>query len=206
MRPTNNYMSPEQFSKVLDAIPRLHIRKWPDYDVKMLFLICYWCALRIGEALRLNAESFDLESRKLYLGKTKEYKNDYTWVPSIFIPDLQAWLVAKQGPLFPNLTYNTVIRWIQRLGKELDIEAWTTPQDITGEKTKTHIFRKSIAKDQLTGTYGRKAELPTISQTLRHKGKNPMASTIKYIKADSESVNNFWDEVAISNSLATSDV
>lgn len=188
-------MPPEQMEQVLQAIPSLHIRKWKDEDIQMLFRICYWCALRIGECIRLKAEDFDLDIAKLYLGDTKANTNDDTAIPKFFIPELAIWLEGKTGPLFPGLTYGTCIPWLKRLGKQLNILAWTKPQSVTREKTMTHIFRKSIGKDQLYGTYGTKAPLPTISKTLRHKGRNPLASTIHYLKASSDDVSNYWDDV-----------
>lgn len=195
MRASNNYMPPEQLDQVLQAIPTLHIRKWKDEDIQMLFQICYWCALRIGEALRLDTVDFDLSIGKVYLGKTKANVNDDAAIPISFIPQLRDFLNGKTGPLFPGLTYKTVYKWLVRLGQELDIKAWTTLQSETGEKTKSHIFRKSLAKDQMYGTYGRKADLGTISKTLRHKGKNPLASTMHYIKADSEAVSDYWKDL-----------
>ena len=195
MRETVNYMPREKFDQVLQYIPNLHIRKWKDEDIQMLFKLCYWCALRIGEAIKLKSEDFDLIVGKLYLGDTKANTNDDTAIPRFFIPELQIWLAGKQGSLFPGLTYGTCIKWIERLGKALNILAWTKSQAETGEKTKTHIFRKSVGKDQLYGTYGVKAPLPTISKTLRHKGKNPLTSTVHYLKASSDDVSNFWDDV-----------
>ena len=56
MKPMANYMPPEQFNQVIDAIPRLHIRKWKDEDIQMLFKLCYWCGLRISEAMKLSVE------------------------------------------------------------------------------------------------------------------------------------------------------
>lgn len=201
MRETVNYMPREKFEQVLEYIPNLHIRKWKDDDIRMLFMLCYWCALRIGEAIRLQAEDFDLMVGKLYLGDTKANTNDDTAIPSFFIPQLRLWLADKKGPLFPGLTYGTCIKWIERLGEDLNVLAWTKSQAETGEKTKTHIFRKSVGKDQLYGTYGVKAPLPTISKTLRHKGKNPLTSTVHYLKASSDDVSNFWDDVAAKNKI-----
>ena len=194
MRERPNYMPPEKFLEVLEAIPRLHIRKWLDADIKMLMLICYWIELRIGEAIRLKVEDFDLEVRKVYLGKTKANKNDEATIPPDFIPELKNYLNGKSGALFPGLTYGTAIKWIERLGKMLNILAWITPQSETGEKTKTHIFRKSMAKDLLYGTHGRKAPMNVISQSLRHKGKDPLATTFHYLKMNTADLDDWWNE------------
>lgn len=189
-----NYMPPEQFNQVLAAIPRLKIRKWKDEDIQMLFKILYWCALRFNEGVRLKVEDFDLLTNQIYLGKTKTNKEDYAPIPPSFKPELAVFLVGKTGPLFPGLTYKTAIWWIKRLGEMLEIRAWTTPQLISGEKTKTHIFRKSIAKDLLYGTYGAEAPLNIISKHLRHKGDNALAMTSHYIKADLQTVKDWWQK------------
>lgn len=192
MKATPTYMPPEQFNQVIEAIPSLHIRKWSNYDIQMLFKICYWCALRIGEAIKLDSSNFDFTINVVYLGKTKTEKNDSAPIPPSFVPELAAYLGGKEGSLFPGLSYGTTIVWIKRLGKLLDVPAWTTPQSETGEKTKTHIFRKSIGKDLLYGEHGKKAPINIISKTLRHRGKNPIAMTFQYLKIGNDEVQDWW--------------
>ena len=67
MKSTNNYMNPEEFQRVLDHIPQLNIRKWLDEDIQWLFKICYHCALRMGEAVKLEKKDFDIERREIDL-------------------------------------------------------------------------------------------------------------------------------------------
>ena len=190
----SNYINPDQFNKILETIPQLHIRKWKDDDICMLFKLCYWCALRFGEAVRLSAEDIDLKTLEIFLGQTKTNKQDLASIPPSFTEELHIFLQGKQGKLFPDLTYETAIKWIYRLGKILDVKAWTTSQNETGEKTKTHIFRKSIAKDYFYGTHTeRKAPLSIISKKLRHKGKNPAATTWQYLKLDIEDIKE-WEK------------
>ena len=190
-------MPPEQFAQVIDAIPRLKIRKWKDEDIQMLFKICYWCGLRMSEGIKLSVEDFDLITHEVYLGQTKTEKQDYASISPFFLDELRLYLLGKTGPLFPELTYGTLIKWVYRLGKMLDILAWKTSQDKTGEKTKTHIFRKSIGKDMLWGTHdGRKAPLNVISEKLRHRGKNPLATTSQYLKLGIEGVKD-WEYAEI---------
>jgi len=174
---------------MLDAIPRLNIRKWNDDDVRMLFKIAYWCGLRMIEATRLKAEDFNLLLREVYLGLTKTKKEDYAAIPTPFIPELEEFLKNKKGSLFPDCNSQIVRVWLTKLGKMLDIPALTTPESETGEKTKTHIFRKSIGKDLLYGTHGNKAPLNIISKTLRHKS---MDTTTKYLQAQNEDVKVWW--------------
>jgi integrase len=187
-------MPPEQFALVIDTIPKLKIRKWKDEDIQMMFKIDYWLALRFDEGLKLKAEDFDLDVNEVYLGTTKTEKGDSANIPEPFKHELNVYLVGRKGPLFPGLTYGTAITWINRLGKMLDIPAWTTPQSESGEKTKTHIFRKSIGKDMIYGEFGKKAPITFVSQTLRHKGKNPLAMTFKYLKIGNQDVKDWWQE------------
>lgn len=185
MRPSYNYMPPEQFTQVLQAIPRLGIRKWKDHDIGMLFKICYWCGLRINEGIRLKAEDFDLDMKRVHLGITKTTKGDKGTIPDLFLEELSAYLLGKHGSLFPDLTYIVVYYWLKRLGKMLDIPAWTTPQKESGEKTVAHIYRKSIGKDMLYGTHGDKIPLNIIQKKLRHSDLN---TTSQYLKVGDEDV------------------
>lgn len=191
MKDKSNYMSQETFALVLAAIPSLKIRKWQDEDIQMLFKILYWCALRPMEGITRSKEDFNLEEREIYLGKTKTKSNDKAPIPSLFIPELTDWLKTKEsGLLFPSLTYDTAYRWFVRLGKQLNIPAWTIPQNKTGEKTKGHIFRKSLGKDMLDGTHGKKFEIPIISKQLRHA--KPSITIDHYLKASIEAVKEAW--------------
>ena len=191
MKDKSNYMSQETFAQVLAAIPTLKIRKWADDDIVMLFKILYWCALRPMEGIGRSKEDFNLEEREIYLGNTKTRTNDKAPIPMIFIPELTLWLNTKsEGLLYPGLTYDTAYRWFVRLGKQLNIPAWTIPQSKTGEKTKGHIFRKSLGKDMLEGTHGKKFEIPIISKQLRHA--KPSITVDHYLKASIEAVKEAW--------------
>lgn len=191
MKPRSNYMNQVQFSQLLDHVPDLQIRRWKDQDIQMVFRIAYWCGLRMIEARRLHVEDFDLERKEVYLGRTKTRKEDYAPIPNMFIPELRNYLKTKKGLLLdPEPTRDTVYKWVIRLGKMLKIEALTTSQEITGEKTKTHIFRKSIGKDMMYGTHGKKATLLIVKKHLRHE---KIETTIKYLNAGIEEAKDFWN-------------
>jgi len=191
MKDKANYMNPETFNRVLETIPALRIRKWIDNDVKMLFKILYWAALRPSEGIRLSREDFDLSERKIYLGKTKTRKEDEAPIPQRFVKELGGYLQTKEpGRLLPGLTYDTFYPWLKRLGKILDIPAWVKPQSVTGEKTVGHIFRKTIGKDMLQGTFGEKFEIPIVSKQLRHS--KPSITMDHYLKQTIEAVLEAW--------------
>lgn len=193
MKPRSNYMNPEQFKQLLDHVPDLKIRKWKDEDVKMIFKICYWCGLRMIEAKRLHVDDFDLYMKEIYLGKTKTNKEDYAPIPDRFIPELKEYLLEKNKGLLldPVPTKLTVYKWLKKLGKQLNIQALITSQEVTGEKTVTHIFRKSIGKSMIYGVYGKKAPLNVVQKHLRHK---KIATTSLYLKLDIEDVKDWWSK------------
>lgn len=187
-----NYISPETFQRVQDYIPQLGIRKWDDHDIVMLLRILYFCALRPSEGIYLKKENFNLYDREIFLGKTKTKKADYAHIPHIFIDELDNWLSTKDnGRLFEGLTYGTAWVWLKRMGKDLDIQAWQVHEKDSNEKTKLHIFRKSVGKDMLSGMYGEKASaIPVISKQLRHA--KPSMTVDHYLKASLETVKEAW--------------
>lgn len=186
MRASYNYIPPELFDNIVQSVPALRIRKWKDEDIQMLFKITYWCGLRINETIKRKAEDFDLELRYVYLGITKTKKQDRGTIPEKFVPELSQWLQGRTGPLFPGLNYYIVYHWCGKLGKLLQIEAWLEPQSVTGEKTKTHIFRKSVGKDMIYGTIdGVKQPLNIVQKKLRH---TTLDMTSNYLKVGAEDV------------------
>lgn len=192
MDSTINYINPADFNRILDAIPSLKIRKWKDKDIQMLFKILYWCGLRPGEGIRLEKKDIDIKNQIIYLGKTKTRTIDKAKIGKLFLDELDEWLQIKEdGPLFPGLNYHVVWVWIIRLGIILDIEAWKVPEYKSGEKTKGHIFRKSVGKDMLDGLYGENNQkITVIAGLLRHK---KVSTTMDhYLKASEKAVHDSW--------------
>ncbi len=190
MKARSNYIPPDRFEDILNHVKDLEFRKWKDVDVIMIFRIARMCCLRMIEATRLKAEDFDLNEKEVYLGKTKTNPEDYAAIPEDFISELREYLSNKGGLLLdPIPSRVTVHYWIEKLGAICNVKAWQTPQSESGEKTKMHIFRKSMAKDMLIGEFGDKAPLSTVMKHLRHKS---LDTTSNYVKADIEETKNFF--------------
>jgi len=187
-----NYINQEDFGRIISHIPYLSLRKWSPRTIQMLFKVSYWCGLRMIEARHLNKEQFDLMRHRVYLGKTKTKENDTRPIPVPFIAELSAYLDnIKNGIIDPVPHRKTIEMWCNKIGSELNIEAWTTLQSDSHEKTKGHIFRKSIGKDMLYGTHtGRKAQLPMISQQLGH---SDTVTTLKYLRESDQAVQDYWE-------------
>lgn len=192
MRDTANYLSPAKMQEAIDAVPELGIRKWHDADVQMLLRIMYWCGLRPGEAIGLSKEDFDVPRREVSLGETKTRRHDRAAIPVVFAAELEAYLGGTPGGrLLPGLTYNTFYRWLVRLGRMCSVPAWIVPQRDSGEKTKGHIFRKSVGKDMLDGLHGERARaINIISRHLRRK--KPSMTIDYYLRADLATVKEAW--------------
>lgn len=196
MKSTFNYVNPADMQKILNSVNNINLRKWDPVQIQMLFKICYWLGLRMIEARKLKVEDFDFDRREVYLGKTKAKENDSRKIPLIFIPELELYLRGKTGQILKEIPHRkTVEMWARKIGLELDLAAWTTPQKETHEKTKGHIFRKSLGKDMLAGTpgitpQGRKAGLPIVSLQLGHSN---LLTTTRYLKAAGAAVDEFWD-------------
>lgn len=184
-------MNPDDMQQVIDTIPQLAIRKWDDRDIQMLFKILYWCGLRPIEGIKLEKADFNFVNREINLHKTKTRKNDHALIPSIFCTELELYVKSRpDGRLFHELTYDTFYRWLKRLGVLCNIEAWTTHQKETGEKTVGHIFRKSIGKDMIYGVQtdnnGNKFDIVLISKHLRHA--KPSTTIDHYLKANIQQI------------------
>lgn len=182
MKSKVNYIDPETMKLLLDKVASLPTHADPK-DIQMLFKTCYHCALRINEALKLKPENFDLEEREVFLGDTKASKAERRVIPKEFIKELASYLSSKEGRIW-NYNRITVWNWLKTLGKELDIPSLTTSQSETHEKTVTHIFRKSNAKDMLY----KKIPLNIVSKKLGHHNIN---TTSSYLKVNLEDVKQY---------------
>lgn len=191
---TINYINQVDFERILDEIPSLGIRKWLDDDIKILFKIMYYSALRPMEAIRLKREDIDINNGVIYLGKTKTKTIDKAQIFYGFSDELELWLSFKdEGRLFPDLTYHRVYEWIVKLGKKLNIQAWIIPEYKSGEKTKAHIFRKSVGKDMINGMYGSDAQnISVIASLMRHT--KPSMTMDHYLKINQDTLKKIWSK------------
>ena len=176
-----NYLPYEKYLEIMDYVEHnLTTRKLDSIDIQMIFKISYHAGLRINEVLKLTKGSFDFNLFQINLGKTKTKSHDKASFPQSFSEELQEYLrtersnLEKPDLLFP-ISRQTIYIWLMEIGKALSITAWTTTQKESGEKTKTHIFRKSIGKDMLY----KKAPLNIIMNKLRHTN---LATTSQYLK------------------------
>jgi len=80
---------------------------------------------------------------------------------------------------------------LMKIGEALNIEAFTTPQRITGEKTKLHIFRKSWLKEIMFGdTLKNKGNIGQAQSIARHR---KATTTADYLHLDIEGGKELYD-------------
>ena len=195
LKATVNYITPDQFNEIIAHVPNIGIRKWDVVDVQFSMKLAYACALRYGsEVVDRKEIDFDYTRKLVYLGKTKTEIAGQAVIPNYFIDECKEyWFTKPDGEsILPNCSSQNLYLWLNKIGEDLGIEALTTSQEITGEKTKLHIFRKSKLKDMHYGTYGQKANIGVVQQQARHK---ELVSTQRYLKLSDQVVNDFWDQV-----------
>ena len=182
-----NYISPIMFSQIMDYIQHKLKHQKLDYtEIQMLFKIAYHCGLRVNEVLKLKKNDFDFNLLEVNLGHTKTEERGRASIPQSFVPELQEFLANHTNNyLIFGVSRQTAYVWLMQIGKALSISALITPQSETREKTKTHIFRKSIGKDMLY----KKAPLNIIQRKLRHNNIN---TTSEYLKIKLNDVKN-WE-------------
>ena len=168
---STNYLSPEDFKKMVDAIPLvteynkshlLSIQKNRVPDPKLI-QYCLWVqycmGLRISEALRLIASDFDFDRNILTLTKTKTgfkkkdgikvRKKQFTSIPPDFPLGIISYIKSFQGnneiELF-RFTRQLIWSYVKKASKMAKLELGEQQDERYIEGAWTHLIRKSRAK------------------------------------------------------------
>jgi len=167
---TTNYLSPQDFKKMVDAIPlvteynksKLHTfqaDKVPNpSDIQAILWIQYCMGLRISEALLLRRNNFNFERNILTLTKTKTgfkkkdgvkvRKNQYTSIP----PDFPLWIETTIDTMYQNderlfnHTRQLIWSYVKKACKLAGLELGEQQDERYIEGGWTHLIRKSRAK------------------------------------------------------------
>lgn len=167
---TTNYLSPEDFKKMVDAIPlvteynksKLHTfqaDKVPrPAKIQAVLWVQYCLGLRISEVLGLMPQDFNFERSILTLNKTKTgfkkkdgvkvRKKQYTSIP----PDLPKWVKEHiqawqhiEHLMFP-FTRQLIWSYVKKACKMAGLELGEQQDERYIEGGWTHLIRKSRAK------------------------------------------------------------
>ena len=194
---TVNYIPLEKLEEIIKRLPDLGVRVCDVYTIEMLFRYCFWCALRVNEALRFDTDHWNNEESTVFLPKTKSKSKVYVTIREPLKSVWDEWCLSciangNKKP-FGMIKYVTLTKWLYRLGEMCDVKAWQVRTSESGEKTLTHIFRKSMSKGMKKGDVhkdGKKADIYTIKETLRHKD---VGVTSRYLRISAEEVEEYWN-------------
>jgi len=159
---TTNYLSQQDFKKMVDAIPlvteynksKLHTYEGDRVprarDIQAILWIQYCCGLRISEVLKLTRENFNFERKILTLHNTKtgKGKKQFTSIP----PDFPLWIETiiqhtyKNDERLFNHTRQLMWSYVKKACKMAGLELGEQQDERYIEGGWTHLIRKSRAK------------------------------------------------------------
>jgi len=157
---TTNYLSPQDFKKMIDAIPlvteynigKLHpqqAHKVPDpYNLQAALWVQYCMGLRISEVLHLKPEDFNFDRKILTLHNTKtgKGKKQFTSIP----PDFPERIVNEIKNSYPDIlfphTRQLIWSYVKKACKLAGLELGEQQDERYIEGGWTHLIRKSRAK------------------------------------------------------------
>ena len=166
---TTNYLSPEDFKKMVDAIPlvtelnksKLHTfqskRVPPSFLLQLALWVQYCHGLRISEVLQLRKDDFNFERNILTLEKTKTgfkkkdgvkvRKKQFTSIPPDFPPECKLSISRHDSNslLFP-LTRQLMWSYVKKASKLAGVELGEQQDERYINGGWTHLIRKSRAK------------------------------------------------------------
>jgi len=200
-----NYLDELKFLEFLLAIPKLEVYntyfkgrvKLSPERMQLLFNVCYYCALRISETIRLVPADFNLERQILTVKRSKTGKNQLTSIPQPLIARLTAAfeVCPDQTKLF-DISRVTAWHYGKEAGKLAGLNIYERQEQKEIEGVWTHLFRKSFAKMMYKG--GASGALIDVKLRHRHKTKDMAESTWTYIKPDINELI-FWENKHFDN-------
>jgi len=187
---TTNYLSPQDFKKMVDAIPlvteynigKLHYnqaKRVPDTFILQCALWVQYChALRVSEVLNVVSENFKFDRNilELFNTKTGKSKKQFTSIPPDLDPMVKIYIKNRKGLLFP-FTRQLLWSYVKKACKMAGLELGEQQDSRYVEGGWTHLLRKSRAK--MMDDLGCKEGL--IARKLRHSWKN---TTDRYVRLD----------------------
>jgi len=168
---TSNYLPPEDFKKLVDAIPlvteynkskllSIQAERVPNPVIIQGALWVQYChGLRVSEVLQLRKEDFNFERNILTLNKTKTgfkkkdgvkvRKKQFTSIP----PDLPKWVIdfinvdiPHMSPIIFPLTRQLIWSYVKKAAIMAELELGEQQDERYIEGAWTHLIRKSRAK------------------------------------------------------------
>ena len=193
MKAYYSYVTPEQMETLWSAAAQHPMRKGRQgEDLVLLIRVAYYCALRMSEALGVRVMDIDCEKKVLRLGKAKTDTGAQVYMPPELLPHMVEWTKRYASTPERYIMGNTTVPmttmsvWLKALGEKCNIAALTTSSKKSGEKTLTHAFRKSWAKELY---WERGVRIELVRDILRH---DKTSVTQLYLKLPSRAVKDMY--------------
>lgn len=200
---TTNYLSPEDFKKMVDAIPlvteynksKLHENEQDRIPEPAILQMCLWIqychGLRISEVLNLVPNDFDFDRNILTLNKTKTgfkkvkgekvRKKQFTSIPPDFpkhiIRQIKAYqqLINEDFTIIP-FTRQLIWSYVKKASKLAQLQLGEQQEERYIDGGWTHLIRKSRAKLMI--------ELGAPEVMVKVKLRHTFSVTERYTKPD----------------------
>ena len=195
---STNYLSPEDFRKMVEAIPlvteynkgKLHTNEHKRLPNPILIICALWVqychALRVSEVLSLTPDDFDFERNILTLPRTKTgfkmkdgvktRKKQFTSIPPD-LPESVKHVIQHNGDgvLFP-FTRQLIWAYVKKAAKMAKLDLAEQQDERFIEGAWTHLIRKSRAKMMI--------ELGAPEVMVKVKLRHTFSVTERYTKPD----------------------
>lgn len=171
---TTNYLSPEDFEKMVNAIPLvteynkskligIQVNRVPDpKEIQYALWVQYCHGLRVSEVLQLIGDDFDFDRNILTLHRTKtgfkkvkgekKRKKQFTSIPPDLPIEVREWirihritLKVEEPKLFP-FTRQLIWSYVKKAAEFAKLELGEQQDERFIEGAWTHLIRKSRAK------------------------------------------------------------
>jgi len=170
---TTNYLSPEDFKKMVDAIPlvteynkskllSIQVLRVPSpIEIQKVLWVQYCHGLRISEVLNLTPDDFDFERNILTLTHTKTgfkkkegvktRKKQFTSIPPDLPDYIKSWIKLNQSENYKNnklFNYTRQLIWsyVKKAATMAGLELGEQQDERYINGAWTHLIRKSRAK------------------------------------------------------------
>ncbi|WP_421751054.1 tyrosine-type recombinase/integrase [Croceimicrobium sp.] len=149
--------SRDEIKKLQDAIDALYpeqsfvIRESKQYQLRLIFALCYGCGLRKAEALNLKAEDIDFERQALFIRQGKNYKDRIVPFNANIKGVLQDYIYnfRKSFSDYHHLTrpHSRLLIYSESYFNRMlvELQKRTNDKAIQGKRLGFHVLRHSIA-------------------------------------------------------------
>jgi integrase/recombinase XerD len=160
----------EEIKQLQQAIPNTYVnfnfaeRQTKQYELRLIFALCYGCALRRMEAYNLTANDIDFDRKVLFVQQGKNYKDRFVPLNDNVCSTLKDYIYNFRNLL--KLPHNRLfVHSLPILHKSLkEVQQATQNEEIKSKRLYLHLLRHSMATHLLQNGM----DIESISKFLGH--------------------------------------